>query len=131
MEKQLIWEKTGVLPDTQMKNRFTLIGSALKMFPIGNNVARLRLGTISSYTDDHVCYPSIVFYGKDAIDALKQLDFEKKPRIIVEGFIQTEKKTNKERIKDITDSIEKGIKELFESDKYKEYLSVMSRFFVL
>lgn len=40
----------------------------------------------------------------------------------------TEKKTNKERIKDITDSIEKGIKELFESDKYKEYLSVMSRF---
>ena len=40
----------------------------------------------------------------------------------------TEKKTNKERIKDITDSIENGIKELFESDKYKEYLSVMSRF---
>ena len=39
-----------------------------------------------------MCYPSIVFYGKDAIDALKQLDFEKKPRIIVEGFIQTEKK---------------------------------------
>lgn len=40
----------------------------------------------------------------------------------------TEKKTNKERIKDITDSIEKGIKELFESDKYKEYLATMSRF---
>ena len=41
---------------------------------------------------------------------------------------QTEKKTNKERIKDITDSIEKGIKELFKSDKYKQYLTVMSRF---
>ena len=40
----------------------------------------------------------------------------------------TEKKTNTERIKDITDSIEKGIKELFESDKYKEYLATMSRF---
>ena len=47
---------------------------------------------------------------------------------IVETNEETEKKTNKERIKDITDSIEKGIKELFESEKYKEYLSTMSRF---
>ena len=39
-----------------------------------------------------------------------------------------EKQTNKERLKDITDSIETGIKELFESDKYKQYLSTMSRF---
>ncbi len=39
-----------------------------------------------------------------------------------------EKQTNKERLKDITDSIEQGIKELFESDKYKKYLSTMSRF---
>ncbi|HCU33433.1 MAG TPA: hypothetical protein DF364_06275 [Ruminococcaceae bacterium] len=29
------------------------------------------------------------------------------------------KQTNKERLKEITDSIEKGIKELFDSDKYK------------
>lgn len=35
---------------------------------------------------------------------------------------------NKARLKDITDSIETGIKELFESDKYKQYLSTMSRF---
>jgi len=42
---------------------------------------------------------------------------------------QTEtKQTNKERLKEITDSIEKGIKELFESDKYKQYLTTMSRF---
>lgn len=41
---------------------------------------------------------------------------------------QTEKKTNKQRLKDITDSIENGIKELFQSDKYKEYLQTMSRF---
>ena len=33
-----------------------------------------------------------------------------------------EKKTNKQRLKDITDSIENGIKELFESDKYQQYL---------
>ncbi len=41
---------------------------------------------------------------------------------------QTEKKSNKQRLKDITDSIENGIKELFNSDKYKQYLQTMSRF---
>ena len=35
---------------------------------------------------------------------------------------------NKARLKEITDSIETRIKELFESDKYKQYLSTMSRF---
>ena len=39
-----------------------------------------------------------------------------------------EKQTNKERLKDITDSIETGIKELFESDRYRQYLATMSRF---
>ena len=39
-----------------------------------------------------------------------------------------EKQTNKERLKDITDSIEKGIEELFQSDKYAQYLRTMSRF---
>ena len=39
-----------------------------------------------------------------------------------------EKQTNKERLKEITDGIEQGIKELFESDRYRQYLSVMSRF---
>jgi len=39
-----------------------------------------------------------------------------------------EKQTNKERLKDITDSIEKGIQELFQSDKYARYLQTMSRF---
>ncbi len=39
-----------------------------------------------------------------------------------------EKQTNKERLKDITDSIETGIRELFESDKYRQYLATMSRF---
>lgn len=37
-------------------------------------------------------------------------------------------KSNKDRLKEITDSIEKGIKEVFESGKYAEYLQVMSRF---
>ena len=39
-----------------------------------------------------------------------------------------EKKSNKERLKEITDSIEAGIKELFESEKYQQYLQTMSRF---
>ena len=38
------------------------------------------------------------------------------------------KSTNRERLREITDGIEQGIKELFESEKYMRYLSVMSRF---
>ena len=36
--------------------------------------------------------------------------------------------TNRERLQQITAGIEQGIKELFESEKYMRYLSVMSRF---
>ena len=39
-----------------------------------------------------------------------------------------EKQSNKDRIKEITAGIEKGIMELFESDRYRQYLSTMSRF---
>ena len=39
-----------------------------------------------------------------------------------------EKQTNKDRMREIVDSIENGIKELFESDKYRKYLATMSRF---
>lgn len=41
---------------------------------------------------------------------------------------EQEKKTNQERIKEITESIEAGIRELFESGTYQSYLSTMSRF---
>lgn len=41
---------------------------------------------------------------------------------------ENEKQTNRERLKDITDSIERGIQELFQSDKYASYLHTMSRF---
>ena len=37
-------------------------------------------------------------------------------------------RNNKDRLKEIIDSIEKGIKEVFESGRYTEYLQVMSRF---
>ena len=39
-----------------------------------------------------------------------------------------EKQSNKDRLKEITDSIEKEIQELFQSDKYRQYLRTMSRF---
>lgn len=39
-----------------------------------------------------------------------------------------EKQTSKDQMREIVDSIENGIKELFESDKYRQYLSTMSRF---
>ena len=38
------------------------------------------------------------------------------------------KPTNRERLQEITAGIEQGIKELFESEKYIRYLSVMSKF---
>ncbi len=46
----------------------------------------------------------------------------------VQDNTEPQKQTNKERLKEITDSIEKGIKELFDSEKYKQYLTTMSRF---
>ena len=39
-----------------------------------------------------------------------------------------EKQTNKQRLKEITDSIEAGIQELFQSERYMNYLRTMSRF---
>lgn len=39
-----------------------------------------------------------------------------------------DKQSNKDRIKEITAGIEQGIKDLFESDRYRKYLSTMSRF---
>lgn len=42
--------------------------------------------------------------------------------------INTKPTTNKDRLKEITDSIETGIQDLFQSDKYANYLRTMSRF---
>ena len=37
-------------------------------------------------------------------------------------------KTEKQKVKEITDKLEEGLKELFQSEKYKSYLSTMSKF---
>ena len=36
--------------------------------------------------------------------------------------------SNQQRIKEITERLETGIRELYESDRYRSYLSTMSRF---
>ena len=37
-------------------------------------------------------------------------------------------KTEKQKVQEITEKLEQGIKELFESEKYKTYLNTMSKF---
>ena len=37
-------------------------------------------------------------------------------------------RTERQKVKEITDKLEEGLKELFESEKYKSYLSTMSKF---
>lgn len=39
-----------------------------------------------------------------------------------------DERTEKQKVKEITDKLEEGIKEFFESEKYKTYLSTMSKF---
>ena len=36
---------------------------------------------------------------------------------------------NAQQVREITDKLEQGIKELFESEKFKEYLTTMSKFY--
>jgi len=43
--------------------------------------------------------------------------------------VKNKKDTSIEALKDVTDKLEKGIQDLFNSEKYKEYLSVMSKFY--
>lgn len=38
-----------------------------------------------------------------------------------------EKQTQRDRIKEITDGIEQGIREMFNSDNFRQYLRTMSR----
>ena len=49
-----------------------------------------------------------------------------KPRPVIPIVLTSEKPA--EKMKEITDRLEQGITELFDSERYKEYLKVMSRF---
>ena len=48
------------------------------------------------------------------------------PRPVIPLVLTADKPA--EKLKEVTDRLEQGISELFESDRYKEYLSVMSKF---
>ena len=39
-----------------------------------------------------------------------------------------DERTEKQKVQEITDKLEEGLKELFESEKYKTHLSTMSKF---
>ena len=39
-----------------------------------------------------------------------------------------DERTEKQKVQEITDKLEEGLKELFDSEKYKTYLSAMSKF---
>ena len=39
-----------------------------------------------------------------------------------------DERTEKQKVQEITDKLEEGLKEVFESEKYKTYLSAMSKF---
>ena len=43
-------------------------------------------------------------------------------------FIMADERKEKQKVQEITDKLEEGLKELFESEKYKTYLSTMSKF---
>ena len=51
---------------------------------------------------------------------------EQEPRPVISIVLTSEKPADK--LKEITDRLEQGITELFESERYKEYLRVMSKF---
>ena len=79
---------------------------------------------------DYVGY-LLDFFLEDTPDEQKlwiaehQLEIAKLER---RAKFMADKPTNRERLQEITAGIEQGIKELFESEKYMRYLSVMSKF---
>lgn len=47
---------------------------------------------------------------------------------MAENYKDTGKMTEKQKVQEITEKLEQGIKEVFESEKYKAYLKTMSKF---
>ena len=61
--------------------------------------------------------------GQKTVQTIEQ---PQEPRPVIPIVLTSEKPT--EKLKEITDRLEQGITELFESERYKEYLRVMSKF---
>lgn len=62
----------------------------------------------------------------DTISMAAQTAEQPQPRPVIPLILTSEKPA--EKLKEITDRLEQGISELFDSNRYKEYLSVMSKF---
>ena len=61
--------------------------------------------------------------GQKTVQTIEQ---PQEPRPVIPIVLTSEKPT--EKLKEITDRLEQGITELFDSDRYREYLRVMSKF---
>lgn len=47
---------------------------------------------------------------------------------MADDYTNAGKQTEKQKVQEITQKLEQGIKDVFESEKYKEYLTTMSKF---
>ena len=75
-----------------------------------------------SHTDPEQSYKDAAAPGQEARAAEKPTE----PRPVIPIVLTSEKPA--EKLKEITDRLEQGITELFDSERYKEYLRVMSKF---
>ena len=63
------------------------------------------------------------------IERSNQMDEQNTNTALPVNPIMLSGENSADRLKEITDRLEQGIKELFESERYKEYLRVMSKFY--
>ena len=70
--------------------------------------------------------PTVELDAAPALQAAVPEATPQEPRPVIPIVLTSEKPA--EKLKEITDRLEQGITELFDSERYKEYLRVMSKF---
>ena len=70
--------------------------------------------------------PTVELDAAPAVQATVPEATPQEPRPVIPIVLTSEKPA--EKLKEITDRLEQGITELFDSERYKEYLRVMSKF---
>ncbi len=70
--------------------------------------------------------PTVELDAAPAVQAAVPEATPQEPRPVIPIVLTSEKPA--EKLKEITDRLEQGITELFDSERYKEYLRVMSKF---
>src|SRR5690554_658357 len=78
---------------------------------------------------DHIIITGL---NKDDAYSFKQNSLMEEPEVYTAEPVVSEQalkyKTTKEKMKEITDQAEEGIRDIFESGKYQQYLQTMSKF---